>query len=118
MQHPLYRWAPACPSQDNKRQYDQLSSTIQRDSQAVLGEARVAIEDVRRELRAQASGTARLATIEARLSSLEGSILSTGAGGKQHAVAQVVMPERLLATMSCAKCVQDGPCERLAAGWL
>jgi hypothetical protein len=49
-----------------------------RCSQHLLGEAKSAVEDVRRELRAQAAAAGKLGNIETRLSSLEGSILSAG----------------------------------------
>ncbi len=89
----------AC-AQDNKRQLDKLSSSLQTDSQGLLSDAKGAIEEVivhffhsliscfhvmgcsrsqvRRELKVQAAAAGRLGTIESRLSSLEGSILSAG----------------------------------------
>lgn len=46
----------------------------------LLNDARVSIDEVRRELKSQSSSTGKLGLIEARLGSLEGSILSAGEG--------------------------------------
>lgn len=66
--------------QDNARRYDSLSARLTRDSAVLLNDARVSIDEVRRELKSQSSSTGKLGLIEARLGSLEGSILSAGEG--------------------------------------
>jgi hypothetical protein len=66
-----------CGMQDNRRHYSQLVGTAQIEAQSVLKETKALVDDIRRELRAQSTGTARFAALEGRLSSLEGSILST-----------------------------------------
>lgn len=75
----------SCTLKDNRRQYDRLSTRLGREGVSMLSDAKAAIDDVRRELRGQGAGAAKLAAIEARLSSLEGSILSSGKrdGGQQ-----------------------------------
>ncbi|GIL62532.1 hypothetical protein Vafri_16747 [Volvox africanus] len=84
-------------AEDNRRAYDTLRVSITQDSNALLAEARSAIEDVRRELRGQNTTAARLGTIEARLSSLEGSILSAGRSAREAAAGLGLLPERLQA---------------------
>ncbi len=61
-----------------RQQYNSLSSTLRRDSVAVLAEVRTSVQEVKSALRVQAGSAARLSNMEARLSSLEGSLLSTG----------------------------------------
>ncbi|KAG2443420.1 hypothetical protein HXX76_001778 [Chlamydomonas incerta] len=82
-------------AEDNRRAYDTLRSSLARDSSGLLGEARAAIDDVRRELKGQNTTAARLSTIEARLSSLEGSILSVGRAAREAAAGLGMLPERL-----------------------
>ncbi|GLI71314.1 hypothetical protein VaNZ11_016472 [Volvox africanus] len=82
-------------AEDNRRAYDTLRVSITQDSNTLLAEARSAIEEVRRELRGQNTTAARLGTIEARLSSLEGSILSAGRSAREAAAGLGVLPERL-----------------------
>eukprot|EP00198_Chlamydomonas_reinhardtii_P004308 XP_001693644.1 predicted protein [Chlamydomonas reinhardtii] len=82
-------------AEDNRRAYDTLRASLARDSSGLLGEARSAIDDVRRELKGQSTTAARLATIEARLSSLEGSILSVGRAAREAAAGLGMLPERL-----------------------
>ena len=94
--------------QENRRQYNNLSSSLQTDSQGLLSDAQDAIQEVRtllplqaasllpqllplhevcmvplscqvrRELKTQTAAVGRLGSVESRLSSLEGSILSAG----------------------------------------
>ncbi|GIM16319.1 hypothetical protein Vretimale_18950 [Volvox reticuliferus] len=82
-------------AEDNRRAYDTLRVSLTHDSNTLLAEARSAIEEVRRELRGQNTTAARLGTIEARLSSLEGSILSAGRSAREAAAGLGVLPERL-----------------------
>ncbi|GLC43027.1 hypothetical protein PLESTM_001414800 [Pleodorina starrii] len=82
-------------AEDNRRAYDTLRVSLTRDSTVLLADARGAIEEVRRELRGQNTTAARLGTIEARLSSLEGSILSAGRSAREAAAGLGLLPERL-----------------------
>ncbi|EFJ48920.1 hypothetical protein VOLCADRAFT_90230 [Volvox carteri f. nagariensis] len=82
-------------AEDNRRAYDTLRVSLTRDSTALLADARGALEEVRRELRGQNTTAARLGTIEARLSSLEGSILSASRSAREAAAGLGVLPERL-----------------------
>ncbi|GFR52203.1 hypothetical protein Agub_g14743, partial [Astrephomene gubernaculifera] len=82
-------------AEDNRRAYDTLRLSLSRDSSSLLADARGALEEVRVELRGQNTTAARLATIEARLSSLEGSILSAGRSAREAAAGLTLLPERL-----------------------
>ncbi|GFH25238.1 uncharacterized protein HaLaN_23171, partial [Haematococcus lacustris] len=81
--------------EDNRRKYDSLSSVLHRESSVLLAEARTAIEDVRRELRVQAASSSKLSGMEARLSSLEGSVLSAGRAVREAGTGLAAVPDRL-----------------------
>lgn len=78
-------------SQDNKYQLNQLSAAIGRDVQSLLAQTRASIEEARHEMAMAASSTSKLGTIESRLSSLEGSILSAGNGTLQPETVHISM---------------------------
>ncbi|KAJ9505733.1 hypothetical protein QJQ45_029267 [Haematococcus lacustris] len=82
-------------AEDNRRKYDSLSSVLHRESSVLLAEARTAIEDVRRELRVQAASSSKLSGMEARLSSLEGSVLSAGRAVREAGTGLAAVPDRL-----------------------
>lgn len=73
----------------------------------LLADAKAAIDDVRRELRGQGAGAAKLAAIEARLSSLEGSILSSG---KRHAMRRCTAAPLQAGSGASRAAAGDGPC--------
>ncbi|GAX74132.1 hypothetical protein CEUSTIGMA_g1581.t1 [Chlamydomonas eustigma] len=81
--------------EDNKRQIDKLSTSLKTGSQGLLSDARMAIDEVRKELKTQAAAASRLNTMESRLSSLEGSILSAGRSAREAAAGLSLVPEML-----------------------
>eukprot|EP00878_Enallax_costatus_P045619 GHUV01055047.1.p1 GENE.GHUV01055047.1~~GHUV01055047.1.p1 ORF type:complete len:209 (+),score=49.99 GHUV01055047.1:265-891(+) len=68
-------------NEDSRQYLSELSSSLGRDSAALLREAAAAVEEVRREARGQSATAAHLAALEDKLAVLEGAVV--GAGGAE-----------------------------------
>lgn len=64
--------------QEGRQYLSELSSTLGRDSAALLNEAAAAVEQVRREAQGQSATATRLAALEDKLAVLEGAVVGAG----------------------------------------
>lgn len=81
--------------QANHQYLSNLSSSLSKDTTALLGEARIAIEAVQREVAVQSATANKLNALESKLSVLEGAVLGAAKGSHEAAVAVNHLQQRL-----------------------
>uniref|UniRef100_A0A383VRZ9 Uncharacterized protein n=1 Tax=Tetradesmus obliquus TaxID=3088 RepID=A0A383VRZ9_TETOB len=87
-------------NEEGRAYFNELSSSLGRDSAALLREASAAIEEVRRETRAQSAAAARLAAIEDKLAVLEGAAVDAGRSSREAAMAVNALGSALSQTLA------------------